>query len=140
MVPTPVSPDTSPTPPPPTPPPAARPAGTRIAFFLLVAGLVAVIGFITWQGTLRARSGDPAAPTTGAVHADGTVTIAVDGMSCVGCAGAVESTLEEVPGVAEATVDYDHRTARIVLSDPNVQPAQLVAAVEQAGYKARIER
>ena len=138
MVPTPVSPDTSPTPPPPTPPPAARPAGTRIAFFLLVAGLVAVIGFITWQGTLRART--DVAPATGAMKDDGSVTIAVDGMSCVGCAGAVESTLEEVPGVAEATVDYDHRTARIVLSDPSVQPAQLVAAVEQAGYKARIER
>lgn len=122
----------------PTPPPdGARPIGARIAFILVVAGLVAVIGFVTWQGTLRARGHAPAALQGAA--AKGTVTLAVDGMSCVGCAGAVASTLEEVPGVAEVTVDYEHRQATIRLADENVAPATLVAAVEEAGYKARVE-
>ena len=101
-----------------------------------------MIGFVTWQGTLRAR-GDAAGADgmTGAGNGEaGTVTLAVDGMSCVGCAGAVETTLEEVPGVAEVTVDYEHRLARIRLSDQGVRPAQLVAAIEEAGYKARVER
>lgn len=130
MDPTSVSPDATPTPPSPT-----RSAGARVAFVLLVAGLLAVIGFVTWQGTLRARSADTAASPN-----EGMVTLAVDGMSCVGCAGAVESALEEVPGVAEATVDYDHRTATIKVDDPAVDAGQLVAALEQAGYKARIEK
>jgi copper chaperone CopZ len=38
------------------------------------------------------------------------------------------------------TVDYEHRLARIRLSDEGVEPAQLVAAIEEAGYKARVER
>ena len=139
MVPTPVSPDASPPPPAPRSP---RSAGTRLAFLLLVAGLIAVIGFVTWQGTLRARGNAAGADgMTGAGRGEaGTVTLAVDGMSCVGCAGAVETTLEEVPGVAEVTVDYEHRLARIRLSDEGVEPAQLVAAIEEAGYKARVER
>ena len=125
----------------PSPPGGARPIGARIAFILVVAGLVAVIGFVTWQGTQgtqRARGHAPAA-LQGAAAAKGTVTLAVDGMSCVGCAGAVASTLEEVPGVAEVTVDYEHRLAKIRLTDENVAPATLVAAIEEAGYKARVE-
>ncbi|MEO6463472.1 MAG: heavy metal-associated domain-containing protein [Candidatus Eisenbacteria bacterium] len=123
----------------PSPPPGgARPIGARVAFILVVAGLVAVIGFVTWQGTLRARGNAPAA-VQGATAGKGMVTLAVDGMSCVGCVGAVASTLEEVPGVAEVTVDYEHRLARIRLADENVAPATLVAAIEEAGYKARVE-
>lgn len=141
MVPTFDSPDPAPPAPPDSPANAPRPVGARIAFILVVAGLVAVIGFVTWQGTLRAR-GDAAAsgPVEGAVAEKGLVTLAVDGMSCVGCAGAVETTLEGVPGVAEVTVDYEHRLARIRLADESVAPATLVAAIEEAGYKARLER
>ena len=119
-------------------PGAPRPIGAHIAFILVVAGLVAVIGFVTWQGTLRAQksAGDGAA----AVHEPGVVTLAVDGMSCVGCASTVETTLEGVPGVAEVHVDYDQRLARIRLTDQAVPPSTLVAAVEQAGYKAHVEK
>ena len=120
------------------PPDTPHPRGARIAFILVVTGLVAVIGFVTWQGTLRA-GGDHGA-TPGSAGEEGTITLAVDGMSCVGCASAVETSLEEVPGVAEVTVDYEHRLARIRLADENVAPATLVKAIEEAGYKARVER
>ena len=138
VVPTSDSPAAAPTPP--SPPPSPRPVGAQIAFILVVAGLVAVIGFVTWQGTRRARASAPAAALQGAVAEPGMVTLAVDGMSCVGCAGAVESTLEGVPGVADVTVDYEHRLARIRLADKAVAPATLVAAIEEAGYKAHLER
>jgi mercuric ion binding protein len=103
----------------------------RLAFLLVAAGVLAVVGFVAWQGSWRAGGGAAAEP--------GTVTLAVDGMSCVGCAGVVSSTLEDVPGVAEVTVDYDHRLATVRLADRDVPPAALVAAVEEAGYKARVE-
>jgi mercuric ion binding protein len=114
-------------------PRSTRPSrvATRIAVVFLAAGLVAVATFAAW----RVSGTRTAAPTQNAV-----IELAVDGMSCVGCAGAVASTLEDVPGVAEVTVDYDQRTARIRLSDTTVQPATLVAAVEDAGYKAHVER
>lgn len=111
-----------------------RPLATRIAFLLVVAGLLAVVGFVTWQGTMRARGGHSAAGAEA-----GTVTLAVDGMSCVGCAGVVTSTLEDVPGVTEVTVDYEHRLATIRMAGEPVPAATLVAAIEEAGYKARIE-
>ena len=116
------------------PDPKPRPFATRIAFLLVAAGILAVVGFVTWQGTLRPRGG------VGAEVEAGTVTLAVDGMSCVGCAGVVTSTLEDVPGVAEVTVDYEHRLAIIRMAGEPVPPATLVAAVEEAGYKARVER
>ena len=135
MVPNLESPETAP--PSPESPGAPRPIGARIAFIVVVAGLVAVIGFVTWQGTLRARQ---SAGNGAVVHEPGVITLAVDGMSCVGCASSVETALEEVPGVAEAHVDYDERMARIRLSDEHVEASKLVAALEQAGYKARIEK
>ena len=132
MVPTLESPDSAPS------SGAPRPVGAKIAFILVVAGLVAVIGFVTWQGTLRSRA--TADTRTSAVHEPGVVTLAVDGMSCVGCASTVETALEEVPGVAEAHVDYDQRLARIRLVDQHVEAGTLVAALEQAGYKAHVEK
>jgi copper chaperone CopZ len=110
---------------------AARPAGTRIAFLLLAVGLAAVAAFLVWQGTQRSQ---------GMARAGEVVTIAIDGMSCVGCAGAVTTRLEEIPGVAEVEVDYDHRLARIRLADQGVQPSTLILAVQDAGYGARLQR
>jgi len=104
----------------------------RFAAGLIGLGIVAVLGFLGWQGVQRGMIG-------GRAPQSDTVVISIDGMSCVGCAGAVEATIREVDGVAEVTVDYDHRRANVRLADTNVAPATLVAAVEEAGYKARIE-
>ena len=116
----------------PTPGSTPARAASRVAVVFLAAGLVAVATFAAWRGVARSRADN--APATAVVE------LAVDGMSCVGCAGAVTTTLEEVPGVATVTVDYDHRRAHIVLADQNVKPSVLVAAVEEAGYKARVDR
>lgn len=104
-----------------------------LAAGLLGLGIVAVLGFVILQGMQRGGIGGRG------TAANDVVVIAIDGMSCVGCAGAVESTIREVEGVAEVAVDYDRRRASIRLSDTNVAPATLVAAVEDAGYKARVE-
>ena len=103
-----------------------------VAAALIGLGVVALIGFIGWQGVQRGAFGGAKPPSD-------VVVISIDGMSCVGCAGAVESTIREIDGVADVTVDYDHRRASIRLADTNVAPATLVAAVEDAGYKARLE-
>ncbi len=114
--------------------PTPKPFPARIlAAGMLGLGIVAVLGFVGLQGVQRGALGG-----RGTAGSD-VVVISIDGMSCVGCAGAVESTIREVDGVAEVTVDYDHRRASIRLADTSVAPATLVAAVEDAGYKARVE-
>ena len=110
---------------------AARPAFSRIAFLVLAVGLAAIAAFVVGQGLQRSPS--PAA-------AGGIVTIAIDGMSCVGCAGAVTTRLEEIPGVASVEVDYEHRLARVRLADQRVESSTLVAALQEAGYGARLQR
>lgn len=65
------------------------------------------------------------------------VTITVEGMTCQGCAKRVAKALQEVPGVAEATVSLDARTATVSTTTP-VEPALLAAAVEKKGYTARV--
>ncbi len=115
-------------------PPAPHASGRSrlLAAGLLGLGVVAVLGFLGWQGVQRGVIGR-------AQSTSDVVVISIDGMSCVGCAGAVEATIREVDGVAEVTVDYDQRRANIRLADTSVAPATLVAAVEDAGYKAKLE-
>ena len=60
------------------------------------------------------------------------VTLEVGGMSCSGCASAVQASLASVPGVATVTVRFPQRRAYVVC-DPAVAETSLVAAVHRAG-------
>jgi len=63
------------------------------------------------------------------------VRLAIDGMSCAGCVGKVEASLNAVPGVHQATVNLVDRTA-LVPMDVSVSPEDLIAAIQSAGYDA----
>ncbi len=58
----------------------------------------------------------------------------VDGMTCASCSLRVEKALAAVPGVKSAAVNLSAMTARVEAA-PDVRPADLVAAVEAAGYE-----
>ena len=60
-------------------------------------------------------------------------TITVEGMTCEHCEEAVETALEDVEGVSDATADRDAGTATIegAADDPDLREA-----VESAGYEA----
>lgn len=60
-------------------------------------------------------------------------TITVEGMSCEHCEQTVEEVLEGVSGVRAATADRDIEQATI---EGDADAADLVAAVEDAGYEA----
>lgn len=60
-------------------------------------------------------------------------SLAIEGMTCASCVGRVERALAAVPGVHEVTVNLATETAS-VQAEPDVEPARLAAAVEQAGY------
>ncbi len=62
-----------------------------------------------------------------------TVDLAVHGMTCAGCVSRVEKALSGVPGVVAATVNLANRRARVAGTAPL---ADLLAAVEAAGYRA----
>jgi Cu+-exporting ATPase len=64
------------------------------------------------------------------------MTLSVTGMTCSACVGHVERALKKVPGVFEASVNLATETARV--SSAGVSPADLILAVEDAGYGATV--
>ena len=69
------------------------------------------------------------------------LTLTVGGMTCAGCARHVTEALGALPGVASADVPgWESGRADVTLApdDPS-SPADLVAAVEAAGYRAALD-
>ncbi len=67
------------------------------------------------------------------------ITLSIAGMTCQGCANTVKAALAGVEGVRRADVSLEQRQARLVLEDAG-SVDDLVAAVQQAGYEASLER
>ncbi|WP_116453426.1 heavy metal translocating P-type ATPase [Blastococcus litoris] len=64
------------------------------------------------------------------------VELAIGGMTCASCAMRIEKRLNKLDGVT-ATVNYATEKAKVTFAD-GVTPDDLVAAVEKAGYSARL--
>jgi copper chaperone CopZ len=62
----------------------------------------------------------------------------VTGMTCGHCQHTVERALKEVTGVYSAVVDLQEGEAEVDFNDDAVTANQLVAAVEAAGYGAKL--
>ena len=66
----------------------------------------------------------------------GQVDLAISGMTCASCAMRIEKRLNKLDGVT-ATVNYSTEKARVTYDD-GIEAHDLVAAVEGAGYSARL--
>ena len=64
------------------------------------------------------------------------VDLTIDGMTCSSCAAGIEKKLNKLDGVT-ATVNFATERARVEYGD-EVTPEQLVATVEEAGYRAHL--
>lgn len=64
-----------------------------------------------------------------------TTQLDIEGMSCASCVARVEKALSKVDGVSLASVNFANHVGS-VSHGPETSAAQLVAAVEKAGYSA----
>ncbi|CAB5060844.1 MAG: hypothetical protein F2934_04980 [Actinobacteria bacterium] len=62
------------------------------------------------------------------------VRFLVPGMTCGHCVNAVSTELSGVPGVE--TVEVDLETKTVVVIGARIDPNDLIAAVDEAGYEA----
>ena len=89
----------------------------------------------------RLVSSAPGAGAAGAGAAGPTGQVVgkleVGGMHCSACSSAVEAALGGVPGVQIASVSLPLGQAEVVYNPAEAAEAQLVAAVEAAGFEAR---
>ena len=65
-----------------------------------------------------------------------SVRLRIEGMTCGGCAASVERSLQSVPGALGARVNLITTIATIELGDPPAARADLIRAVQRAGYDA----
>lgn len=65
-----------------------------------------------------------------------TLSFDVGGMTCGGCRVKVEHRLGQLAGVSEATAALQLGIATVVLDPALVSPAQVIAAINKAGFSA----
>jgi len=68
-----------------------------------------------------------------------TFDLPISGMTCASCAGRVERALRKIPGVKSATVNLANERAHVEVLE-QIDPANLIAAVDKAGYGASLEQ
>jgi len=66
------------------------------------------------------------------------IKLRVLGMTCGHCQAKVEKALKGVSGVYSAIIDLPDGEAEVDFDDDSVTTDQLVAAVTQAGYSAKV--
>ena len=62
------------------------------------------------------------------------ITLHVTGMMCSACVARVECALAAVPGVSKARVNLASKSAKVTFEEKQVSRADLVRAIEEAGY------
>ena len=67
-----------------------------------------------------------------------TLKLRVTGMTCGHCQMKVEKALLGASGVYSAVVDLSGGEAEVDFDDDTTTTDQLVAAIEKAGYRARV--
>lgn len=65
-----------------------------------------------------------------------TIILTVEGMTCGGCVKSVTRVLEGLSGVSQVEVSLEKHNAEITFDESQVNVAQLIEAIEDAGFDA----
>ena len=67
-----------------------------------------------------------------------TAVLDVQNMTCSMCSITIHKALENVPGVLETKVDYEHKTATVKYDSDKTNPSALVKATTNAGFPSTV--
>lgn len=67
-----------------------------------------------------------------------TVTLAVPSMDCPVCPITVKKALTQVPGVSQASMNFDKRQAIVTFDDARTSAQALTLATRNAGYPSTV--
>lgn len=62
----------------------------------------------------------------------------IEGMTCASCVSRIEKAIEKIDGIKNVTVNLADETAHVVVPAAGAGAADIVRAVEKAGYKAAV--
>ena len=77
-------------------------------------------------------------PASAFAAAPQTAVLDVQNMTCSMCSITIHRALENVPGVIEAQVDYDHKTATVKFDADKTNPSAVVKATTNAGFPSTL--
>lgn len=69
-----------------------------------------------------------------------TAVLDVQNLTCSLCSVTVKKTLQNVPGVEDAKVNFDHKTATIKFDPAKANTAALVKATTDAGFPSTLHK
>ena len=79
-----------------------------------------------------------ALPVSAFAETPQTTVLDVQNMTCAICSVTIHKALEKVPGVIEAKVDYDHKTATVKYDADRTNPSALLKATTNAGFPSTV--
>lgn len=65
-----------------------------------------------------------------------TLQLRLGGMSCAGCANAIEQAIKQVAGVADCVVNFGIEQAQVIYDPQQTTPNQIQKTVQEIGYQA----
>ncbi len=69
-----------------------------------------------------------------------TATLVVQNMTCQLCPITVKKSLENVPGVSQAKIDFAKKTATVTFDADKANVSALVKATTEAGYPSTVQK
>jgi P-type Cu+ transporter len=100
------------------------------------------VNLATEKATLRAHAAIDVGGAVAAIKKAGygvtfeTQEFTIGGMTCASCVGRVEQAIGKLPGVVKATVNLATEQASVQFVSGTLTAAQIVEAVQKAGYEA----
>ena len=122
-----------------------RPESSRSrAFGLAALVLTVAVSAIACQRDPTASPQSTAIASAQRAHAKPTamrtVTVPVEGMICMVCAGSVKNALKAVHGVHNAEVNLEKRSATIQFENGTVSEDDLTRVITKLGYKSEVPK
>ena len=77
-------------------------------------------------------------PLSAFAAAPQTAVLDLQNMTCSMCSVTIRRALEKVPGVIDAKVDYDHKTATVKYNGDKTNPSALTTATTNAGFPSTV--
>jgi periplasmic mercuric ion binding protein len=116
-----------------------RPWLVLISFALLAAGSFFIFFSADNVSARSLSTSSKQVAATPEYHATlETVTFDVPSMTCASCPFIVKKTLQSVPGVTEATADFDTKTAMVVFDKEKTNISVLLEALKNRGYPSKV--
>ncbi len=102
------------------------------ALWLLAGAVVVGAGVGMWAWRPQGRATEAPSPRA-------TTTLAVEGMTCAGCAVSVKLAAQRVDGVEEVVVRLEEGTAVITYDPTRTSPEAIARAItDQTGFKTSV--